>query len=755
MSEEQYWIRNEDGRIWGPFALGALSRVDLGRGVARAQVGISRDGRQFKPLDSFPEVVQIFDQQLAARKAALERAAQSRAASRVQSAPLAGGAGRPAGTPEPSPQGASKADRSGGAAAAPGQEGSPGAVPREGFLEELSAYDLYSRVAAARLSGSLVIDGDVGRFTIAFRKGTPIAVSCPQQAAELAHYLARKNAAPTDALQAALAEAGPGGELVGFLISRQIIPPQDIFRHLGRHALDLLDRALSSLFGSFEWLENEKAPPGAFELGHRWALLAGSLRKLPADAARERLGARAKQAIYRSSAARVELSDLQLPAQELRMATLFDGTRSVEQIAADLPGEADTVYRTALLMAEIAFVSFGPELRASPKRDTPAEIDDSVLPAMERNQTAAPKQSASEAAGEGPVVGRVAVKAVAVRSQEQAQGSVAQNSAAHDPAATKTPVAPLPSDLSGQKPAQQRAAATSASQGTPGAQRGAGAPSPVLVPEQGRAAGNAPPRSAAATRPAPSAPRAPATSASPRPASKPAEPAGASAASSAAEIEECRKLLALWEEADHFKVLGVSRSVTPAEAKSAFFSMARKHHPDRVPAGQNELRKLKADITARVNEAHAVLSDPGAKAQYIDELEGGGQKVDVGHIFKAEEDFLRATVMFKARRYPEALELLEGAIELNPEEAEFYAWRGFVRFVSASEKRSEYERSVADCNKALAMSERCDVAHLFLGNMSKILGNTAQAEKSYRKVLELDPDNIEAQRELRLINSRR
>lgn len=62
---------------------------------------------------------------------------------------------------------------------------------------------------------------------------------------------------------------------------------------------------------------------------------------------------------------------------------------------------------------------------------------------------------------------------------------------------------------------------------------------------------------------------------------------------------------------DYYKTLGVSRSASAEEIRSAYRKLALKYHPDRNPGNKQAEEKFK-----EINEAYQVLSDPQKRARY-------------------------------------------------------------------------------------------------------------------------------------------
>jgi curved DNA-binding protein len=73
---------------------------------------------------------------------------------------------------------------------------------------------------------------------------------------------------------------------------------------------------------------------------------------------------------------------------------------------------------------------------------------------------------------------------------------------------------------------------------------------------------------------------------------------------------------------DYYEVLGVPRTASPKEIKSAFRKLARQHHPDLNPNDPEAAERFK-----EINEANEVLSDPEKRRRY-DELGSDWRQYD-------------------------------------------------------------------------------------------------------------------------------
>ena len=64
---------------------------------------------------------------------------------------------------------------------------------------------------------------------------------------------------------------------------------------------------------------------------------------------------------------------------------------------------------------------------------------------------------------------------------------------------------------------------------------------------------------------------------------------------------------------NYYEVLGVSRSASRSEIRNAYRRLAKERHPDHAGGSESEF--------SRLQEAHAVLSDPNRRSQHDQDLD--------------------------------------------------------------------------------------------------------------------------------------
>ncbi len=215
------------------------------------------------------------------------------------------------------------------------------------------------------------------------------------------------------------------------------------------------------------------------------------------------------------------------------------------------------------------------------------------------------------------------------------------------------------------------------------------------------------------------------------------------------DVPRLQALLAKWKTQTYFEVLGVTKDADANAVKVAYLKAARSYHPDTVPPNSPEaLAKVKADLFALAGEANRTLSDVKLREDYVAELSGGGP-VDMEKIFRAEERFQKGTILVKTRKYADAVQMFNDAIDDNRDEPEFYAWRGYARFLAAPDKKLALTDALRDIKDCVSRNPRVASAHYFLGFIAKTNGDLKAAKAHFQECVKLDPRHVDAARELK------
>jgi curved DNA-binding protein CbpA len=210
---------------------------------------------------------------------------------------------------------------------------------------------------------------------------------------------------------------------------------------------------------------------------------------------------------------------------------------------------------------------------------------------------------------------------------------------------------------------------------------------------------------------------------------------------------------------NYFEVLGVDEDTSVQDIKRAYVRLVKEYHPDSLGQGTPPLVVKTANhIFDLVTKAYKVLMDQRERAEYIRSFTepGGGMDAEkTSNIMNAELQFQKGKVFLKKRDYTSARESFGWATKLAPEEGEYLAYLGWALFLAADDKQgNDALAAVRNLKKAAALNPSLETTQLFLGAVYKEQKLRDIAALHFRKALEINPESLEARRELSLLGIR-
>jgi curved DNA-binding protein CbpA len=242
------------------------------------------------------------------------------------------------------------------------------------------------------------------------------------------------------------------------------------------------------------------------------------------------------------------------------------------------------------------------------------------------------------------------------------------------------------------------------------------------------------------------------------------------------------ELLALARGETHYAVLGVMRSATAADIKRAYYSLARRLHPDllRRSAQADEQQRIDAAF-AKIAQAYDVLKDSKLRASYDlklgkprpaptsdeappprteaasaeapranadpsepragrEEASAGGAHSESAKREEAEQKFRHGLAAYAKNDFASARLMLGEAARLDPTRARYRAHYGRVLARErATRRQAESELLAAIALDALDASFRIMLAELY-----RDVNLRRKAEAQLERALVLEPSNAEA-----------
>lgn len=210
---------------------------------------------------------------------------------------------------------------------------------------------------------------------------------------------------------------------------------------------------------------------------------------------------------------------------------------------------------------------------------------------------------------------------------------------------------------------------------------------------------------------------------------------------------------------NYFETLAVSQDARDTDIKKAYYNLAKLYHPDlyeTIP--DNNIRSLANETFCQISSAYEVLCDEKSRKEYASRLNKGyteGDATMVSRILLSEMEFKKGQSFLRVKNFEDAEKSFQTAVDMNPEEGEFYAYLGWAIYNKNGRSQEEADKAKEYVAKAISMSHRMAMPYYFLGYMYRVEGSLEAALKEFDRALKLDPKLVEPLREIRLINIRK
>ena len=250
-----------------------------------------------------------------------------------------------------------------------------------------------------------------------------------------------------------------------------------------------------------------------------------------------------------------------------------------------------------------------------------------------------------------------------------------------------------------------------------------------------------------------SAPRAQVDAPSPAPA--PARPSGSNPAAAprstpapraSGPVEEVLERFTALEGQNFYQVLGIAQGASESEIRHAYYSLAKRLHPDKFTDEETKMRAEK--LFAAITEAYATLSRAEIRQEYDKVLQPvvaskGGSEASAAEV--ARQNFLHGKAHLERHELTKALSCFEHAVEQEPGREEYRRYLALVQSTNPK-LRKEAEQNFL---KAIELNPTHAENYAQLGLLYRKMGLLARGEEYLQRALSWDPTNETAEEALK------
>jgi Flp pilus assembly protein TadD len=214
---------------------------------------------------------------------------------------------------------------------------------------------------------------------------------------------------------------------------------------------------------------------------------------------------------------------------------------------------------------------------------------------------------------------------------------------------------------------------------------------------------------------------------------------------------------------NYYEILNVAATASADEVKKAYYSLAKKYHPDHYQKPELQALKMQLDfIFAELSKAYDTLKSPPSRASYDTKLQEtresaspssstqnqGSVTDSAGQQKLAELNFRQGRGYYENQDYWSAIQAFRQSVRLTPEVPRYRYWLA----MSLSKNPKWCREAEEHFQKAIELEPFNPANYLGMANMYREVGLLLRAEALLKKAQEAAPGDksvLEAQAQLR------
>lgn len=224
-------------------------------------------------------------------------------------------------------------------------------------------------------------------------------------------------------------------------------------------------------------------------------------------------------------------------------------------------------------------------------------------------------------------------------------------------------------------------------------------------------------------------------------------------------LAELQSLATQLRAKSYFEMLEVTTDSNADALRIAYERRLLKTHPDRYSNAGQAVQDLASEVYRLITQAYETLSDPKRRTEYELSLKRESrdekEREKGERALEAQIAFREGELALKTRDYESALMHFGTALQLYPDEGDHHAHYGWALFQCHPDEPTIVKEAIEHVRRGVKLASHREKPYLFLGRLYKAIGSPDIAEKMFMKAARVQPECVEALRELRLIHMRR